>query len=72
MKLRKQANGSEKRKIIDELGGYTLQEIATKLGISRERARQIENSAMKKIKKYNSEEKLRHILEIINDLEYKR
>lgn len=68
MKLRRQANGSEKRKIVDEISGYTLQEIADKLGISRERVRQIENNAMKKIRKYNSEEKLRHVLETIHEL----
>ena len=38
---------------------YTLQEIAQKLGISRERVRQIEQTALKKLKHPKVSKKLR-------------
>lgn len=43
-------------------GDYTLEEIAQKLGITRERVRQIERAALKKMKHPSVSRKLREYL----------
>ncbi len=43
---------------------YTLDEIAKKLGLTRERVRQLERMALKKLKHPNVSKKLRAYLEV--------
>ena len=50
----------EKREYSPE---YTLEEIAKKLGVTRERVRQIERVALKKLKSPKVSKKLREYLE---------
>jgi RNA polymerase primary sigma factor len=45
-------------------GEHILEEIAEKLGISKERVRQLERSAIKKLKHPNLSKKLRHYLSL--------
>jgi RNA polymerase primary sigma factor len=50
----------EKREYVSE---YTLDEIAKRLGVSRERVRQIERTALKKLKSPKVSKKLREYIE---------
>jgi RNA polymerase primary sigma factor len=45
------------------LSDYTLDEIAKRLGVTRERVRQIERTALKKLKSPKVSKKLREYLE---------
>jgi len=51
---------SEKREYLSE---YTLDEIAKRLGVTKERVRQIERTALKKLKSPKVSKKLREYLE---------
>lgn len=48
---------------VSDMGSYTLQEIADKTGVTRERVRQIEASAIKKLKHPKVGRKLKNYLE---------
>jgi RNA polymerase primary sigma factor len=50
----------EKREYVSE---YTLDEIAKRLGVTRERVRQIERTALKKLKSPKVSKKLREYIE---------
>ncbi len=49
---------------IGEPRGYTLEEIGNRFGLSRERIRQIENKALKRLKTHRTSEGIRDILSI--------
>ncbi|MGE4455991.1 MAG: sigma factor-like helix-turn-helix DNA-binding protein [Arcobacteraceae bacterium] len=51
---------------------YTLQEIATILGVSRERVRQIELQAIKKLKHPNTRKRWSDIVDTINNCQNNR
>lgn len=48
-------------------GDYTLEEIATHLGITRERVRQIEQVALKKMRRPEIGKKLRDYLDVTHE-----
>lgn len=50
---------------MEDYGHYTLEEIATKLDISRERVRQIEKQALKKLKHPKLRKEWREINETV-------
>lgn len=53
-----------KQQPTNNLGDFTLEEISNKLGITRERVRQIEQKALKKIKHPNVSKQLRKYLDL--------